>query len=123
MSNIEQLKAQGEAARVTWAFGDDALPLRSDGPTSIAADDVRQAEERTRYARAAIAGEPDTLADALRWNEDRTIAMVERLAVLDKSPSMTGDEFRVGFRLLLSDVIHKSAEAHAKQRAENGWPL
>ena len=122
MSNIEQLKAQGEAARVTWAFGDDALPLRSDGPTSIAADDVRQAEERTRYARAAIAGEPDTLADAIGWNEDRTAALVNRLAVLDRSPSMTGDEFRVAFRLLLSDLIHAAANGHALRCEENGWP-
>ena len=123
MSNLEQLKQEGLAARLTWHFGPDALPLRSDDPTSIAADDTRQAEERIRYARAAIAGEPDTLADALRWNEDRTIAMVERLAVLDKAPSMTDEQFRAAFRLLLSDRINESAEAHARQCAENGWPV
>jgi len=123
MSNIEQLKAQGEAARVTWAFGDDALPLRSDDPTSIAAGDARQADERVRYARAAIAGDADTLGDALRWNEDRTIALVERLALLDKSPSMTGDEFRVAYRLLLSDLIHAAAAGHADACERNGWPL
>ena len=65
MSNIEQLKAQGEAARVTWAFGDDALPLRSDDPTSIAAGDARQADERVRYARAAIAKAKGATAENL----------------------------------------------------------
>lgn len=109
-SNIKQLKQEGIAARVTWNFGDEA----------------REAAERARYVRSALSGDADTdtdtLGDALRFNEDRTIKMVERLAQLDSSPSMSGDEFRIGFRLLLSDLIHAAAAGHARQCAENGWP-
>ena len=62
-------------------------------------------------------------ADAYLRRQYRTIAMVERLAVLDKAPSMTDEQFRAAFRLLLSDRINESAEAHARQCAENGWPV
>ena len=109
MSNIEQLRQEGIAARVTWDFGAEALPMRG--------------AEEIRYACAALRGDADTLGDALRFNEDRTIRMVERLAQLDSSPSMSGDEFRVAYRLLLSDLIHAAAAGHARQCAENGWPL
>ena len=122
MSNINALARQGLADRVTWNFGPNTLPLRGDDPTGIAADPVRVAAEATRYARAALRGDPDTLADAIGWNEDRTAALVNRLAVLDRSPSMTGDEFRVAFRLLLSDLIHAAANGHALRCEENGWP-
>ena len=121
--NIDQLKAQGLAQRVVWSFGPDTLPLRGDDPTGIAADPVRAAAEATRYARAALRGDADTLGDALRFNEDRTIRMVARLAQLDSSPSMSGDEFRVAYRLLLSDLIHAAAAGHADACERNGWPL
>ncbi len=123
MSNIERLRDEELAARLTWQFGDDALPLRSNDPTSLAADAVRQADERIHYARAALRGDADTLGDALRFNEDRTIRMVARLAQLDSSPSMSGDEFRVAYRLLLSDLIHAAAAGHADACERNGWPL
>ena len=122
MSNIEQLRAEGIADRALWHFGPDTLPLRSDDPTSISADEVRVAAEATRYARAALRGEPDTLADAIGWNEDRTAALVERLQQIDSSPMTSDAGFRDAYRRLLADLIEATAWAHALRCEENGWP-
>lgn len=122
MSNINALARQGLADRVTWNFGPDTLPLRGDDPTGIAADPVRVAAEATRYARAALRGDPDTLADAIGWNEDRTAALVERLQQIDSSPMTSDAGFRDAYRRLLADLIEATAWAHALRCEENGWP-
>ena len=47
MSNIDQLRREGQAARLTWDFGAETLPLRSDDPISVAAERVRDIEAFT----------------------------------------------------------------------------
>lgn len=106
-SNIALLRREALAARVTgWAGGPDL--------------DRIAAERRDYAAKARI--DAEYLHDALAYNEDRTICMVERLAQMANSPMHSDADFREGFRTLLGDLIEASAASHAAQCDLNGWP-
>ena len=109
--NIEQLSREGLADRLTWNFGSETLPL---------APIHKVMKEAARYAKEAKAGMADTLHDALTWNEDKTIKMVERLQQIDSSPCTSDAGFRDAFRRLMADLIERAAMEHAVRCDENG---
>jgi len=111
MSNLDNLSREGLSDRLTWNFGSEQLPL---------APIHKVMREANRYAKEAKTGMADTLHDALSWNEDKTIAMVERLQQIDSSPSTSDAGFRDAFRRLMADLIERAAMEHAVRCDENG---
>ena len=112
MSNIGQLKREGVADRVTWSFGSDALPLRSE----------REVQAAREYARVAMKGNAEIVADAVRYDHERTAELVERLIELDRAPSTDDATFRAAFKAAIAEHIHVIAARPAAQCEANGWP-